>query len=236
MKKIEHPALYAKTAVAAYETVYGNDLKAIILYGSAAGGDFDAARSDINLLIILTSMDPELIAKSATVQKQLLKKRFSRPLFMDQKYIATSLDSYPMEFLDMKGCNVVLFGEDVLCTITPDTKDLRLQVERELKGKWLHLLQEYSGLQKKSTHLAALATLSLKAFLPTFRTLLFLKGVAIPADRKSVLSAVEKAYSLTGQPLQNAALQQTTPGISPETFFLAYIKSIATIISIVDND
>ena len=43
-----------------------------------------------------------------------MKKRSARPLFMDTNYISSSLDSFPIEFLNMRGCFKVLLGEDVL--------------------------------------------------------------------------------------------------------------------------
>ena len=63
-----------------------------------------------------------------------MKKRFSRPLFMDREYIERSLDSFPIEFLEHEGCYAVLYGEDVLADLHIDPPDLRLQIERSSRA------------------------------------------------------------------------------------------------------
>ena len=237
MKAIVNPIEHAKTAVEAYTSLYGADLVSIILYGSAAGGDFNPEKSDINLLIVLTSMDLELIAKSAAIQAGDARRRFSRPLFMDQDYIAHSCDSYPMEFLEMKGCHRVLYGEDVLLSIAPETEHLRLQVERELKGKWLHLLQEFAFVRKDKKQFLRLIDLSLKAFLPVFRALLKLKGATIPSNRKDVFKDIESAYAVTGRPFQNIAEACSSyKGSDLEPRFIAYANAIKKIIGTIENN
>jgi len=236
MKKITDPIGHSQQAIDAMKMLYASELVSVTLFGSAAGGDFNPETSDINLLIILTSMDPQLIARSADLQKRLEKQRFARPLFMDKAYIASSLDSYPMEFLDMKGCRTVLFGEDVLASIAPEQEHLRLQVERELKGKWLHLVQEYTAAQKNAKQLAHLTGISLKSFMPVFRALLILKGTEIPVNRAVVLAGVESAYTLAGTPLQQAAsFAFEHRSIAPENVFLTYLTAIKSLIDIIDN-
>ena len=236
MKTIADPAVHVQPAVQEYVALYGNDAVSIILYGSAAGGDFDPQRSDINLLIILSSMSPELIARSEPLQKKFERQRITRPLFMDTAYIASSVDSYPMEFLDMKGCYRVLHGEDVLATVKVSTGDLRLQVERELKGKWLHLLQEFSSAHTHRKRLAGLIRISLKSFAPVFRGLLSLKEKPIPHRRDDLFDAVETGYGLEGQPLQQVAAAALQGSPELETKYVAYTRAIKKLIDAIEND
>lgn len=203
MKSIVNPIEYAKIAAEDYRKLYETKLVSVILYGSAAGGDFNPEKSDINLLIVLTSMDIGIISESADIQSKYLRRRFSRPLVIDREYIASSCDSYPMEFLDMKERYHVLIGEDVLSSVSPKMEHLRLQVERELKGKWLHLMDEFTFSCKDHKRLFQLTDLSLKAFSPVFRALLKLKNTEIPLKKSELFSAVESAYSINGRPFQN---------------------------------
>jgi predicted nucleotidyltransferase len=236
MKPILNPIEYAQKAVHEYISLYGSDLVSIILYGSAAGGDYDPVQSDINLLIVLTSMDLELISKSADVQIKLFQKRFSKPLFMDKEYIASSCDSYPLEFMDMKEHYVVLAGEDVLSSVSPKINDLRLQVERELKGKWLHLIDEYTFACKNQKNLAQLIDISLKAFMPLFRALLKLKNVPIPVAKKELFPAVESAYSIYESPFQ--AIEKLRKGgnlAELKAKFTDYSRAIKKIIDTIED-
>ena len=236
MKDITNPVEYSKTAVQEYKSLYGDDLISVILYGSAAGGDFDPKKSDINLLIVLSSMDLELVAKSSDIQTGLLRRRFSIPLFMDKQYIANSLDSYPVEFLDMKGCYRVIYGEDVLESTAPKKEHLRIQVERELKGKWLHLLQEFPYAKKNRKNLLELASLSLKAYTPIFRALLMLKGEKIPFNRNELFRNIESAYEIPGEPFQKIAGScsgKNHPELEKQ--FVEYAKAVKTIIGTIEK-
>ena len=141
MRILKNPMDLAQQAAADYQVCYGAELLSLIVYGSAAGDEFDPKSSDINLLIVLKNVGLELLGKSRPIQEKWRKKRFARPLFMDREYIERSLDSFPIEFLNMKESYKVLYGEDVLAGLRIDPSDLRLQIEREMKGKWFHLLQ-----------------------------------------------------------------------------------------------
>ncbi|MBN1760622.1 MAG: nucleotidyltransferase domain-containing protein [Chitinispirillaceae bacterium] len=238
MKTISDPSGYVQPVAEEYVALYGKDIVSIVLYGSAAGGDFHPQRSDINLLIVVSDMSPELIARSEPLQKKYERQRVARPLFMDTAYIAASVDSYPMEFLDMKGCYRVLYGEDVLAQVKVSIGDLRLQVERELKGKWLHLLQEFSSARVSRKRMEQLIGISLKAFSPVFRGLLTLKEKPVPHKRDDLFDAVEMAYGLDGQPLQQvaAAAAGGSSGQELEKKYIAYAGAIKKLIDAIENN
>jgi predicted nucleotidyltransferase len=237
MKSIVNPIEYAKKAIEEYRSLYGSDLVSVILFGSAAGGDFNPEKSDINLLIVLTSMDIELISRSADIQIKYLRKRFSKPLFMDKEYIASSCDSYPMEFFDMKERYEVLAGEDVLSSVLPGIDHLRLQVERELKGKWLHLLDEYTFACKNRKQLVQLTQLSLRAFAPVFRALLKLKDTPVPVAKKELLFAVESVYSIDNRPFQNMEeICKTGNFAELKTKFTDYSRAVKKLIDAIENN
>lgn len=236
VKTIVNPVEYANIAAKEYCLLYKNKLVSVILYGSGAGTDFDPQKSDINLLIVLTSMDIELISMSADLQLKHLRKRFSRPLILDKEYIASSCDSYPMEFLDIKERYKVLLGEDVLSSVSIDTDHLRLQVERELKGKWLHLLEEYTLMSNSSKQLLKLADLSLRAFAPVFRALLTIKNSSVPIGRKELFSTVESIFSIEDTPFQKMdEICKTGKYNDLGQSFTDYARAVKKIIDKIEN-
>jgi hypothetical protein len=121
---------------------------------------------------------------------------------MDKEYINNSLDSFPMEFFTMRERYIVVYGEDVLKDLRIENRHLRLQAERELKGKWLHLLQEWPAVQKRPKLLSRLIQVSMGDFGVIFRVLLHLKNLPIPRDRKELLIATDAAFGLEGNPLE----------------------------------
>ena len=169
MSKLHDPLSLARQAAAEYEACYGVDLVSLIVFGSAAGDDFDPDSSDVNLLIVLAEVGLESLGKSRLIQQRWMKRRFSRPLFMDREYIDGSLDSFPIEFLNMKERYELLYGEDVLAGVHVDLADLRLQIERELKGKWIHLLQGWLEADGNARLLLGLLQASMRDFTAAFR-------------------------------------------------------------------
>jgi len=236
MKMLSSPIDVAKLAAADFQACYGSDLVSVTVYGSAAGRDFDPKTSDINILIVLSSMTLSLLGKSAAIQTKWMKKRFARPLFLDKEYIAGSLDSFPIEFLSMKDSYKVVFGQDVLSGLAINNSDLRLQIEREIKGKWLHLNRGWLDSGNNAARLKRLLELSIRDFSPVFISMLHLKDVPIPRDRTSLFASVEATFGLTDAALQKALAAARGGGKSGVTaVFPHYSNAIKSLAFAIDN-
>src|SRR4030042_856004 len=118
-----------------FQKIYGEDLVSIILYGSGAGGDYVPGKSDLNFLITLTDRGIEGLDRALETVGKWRKRNVAIPLFMTRSYLTGSLDAYPVEFLNMKRHYKVVSGEDVLADLAFDRCHIRLQLERELRGK-----------------------------------------------------------------------------------------------------
>ena len=118
---------------------WGPDLVWVILYGSAARDDFVPRRSDYNFLVVVKDVAPDRLRTLGDAAGRWRKDRVAAPVFMRPEMIPTALDSYPLEFLTMKAAYRVLHGEDPLRELSLRPEDVRLQCERELRGKLLHL-------------------------------------------------------------------------------------------------
>jgi len=176
--------------------LYGEDVIAVILYGSAVGPDYVPEVSDLNLLVILQEVGPEQLGKALKYVKGWRKNRIN-PLFLDPRYIESSLDVFPIEFLEMKERHRLLWGEDLLEELEVPQENLRLQCEQELKGKWLKLRQVYLETGGDPKRLKRLMIASLSSFGVILSALLRLKGFEIPPrEFLEVLTQVEEALGL----------------------------------------
>ena len=175
---------------------FGESLKSIVLFGSAAREDYDPKRSDINFLVVMDDNSPSELAKVLPYLSKWRKKRISTPLFLTAGYIESALDTYPVEFFNMKSSYRVLFGEDVLESIIFDPEDIRHQCERELRGKLLHLWQSFLETGGKARFLPGLASQSLKAFVPVFRAILYLVDKPSTGSKESVIREVADHFDL----------------------------------------
>jgi len=176
--------------------LYGEDLLAVILYGSAVGPDYIPEVSDLNLLVILQEVGPAQLEQALKYVKGWRKAKIT-PLFLDPRYIESSLDVFPIEFLEMKERHRLLWGEDPLEELEVPQENLRLQCEQELKGKWLKLRQVYLETGGDPKRLKRLMVASLRSFGVVLSALLRLKGFAVPPQEfLEVLAQAEEALEL----------------------------------------
>jgi predicted nucleotidyltransferase len=176
--------------------LYGDDVTSVILYGSAVGPDYIPGVSDLNILIALKEVGPAQLAKAFKYIRRWQKVKIN-PLFLDPSYIESSLDTFPIEFLEMKEQHRLLWGEDLLKELQVSQENLRLQCEQELKGKWLRLRQIYLETEGNPRQLKQLMTASLRPFAVVLGALLRLKGFAVPPQEfLEVLAQVESTFEL----------------------------------------
>ena len=163
-----------------YKKVFGKDLVSLIIYGSAAGGYYVKGKSDINLLVVLTPQAVDRLDDMLDVVKSWRKRRVAIPWVMTKDFIGKSLDCYPIEFLNLQTNHILIHGEDVLAPLQFKPADLRLQIERELKGKLILLRQGYLETEGSARQIRALIHRSLMAFVSIFNALIYLKQAAVP--------------------------------------------------------
>ena len=135
------------------------NLESILLYGSAARGDFHEAHSDLNVLCILRSLRAaELGRVSAVVKWWTTVQRQPAPLFFSAEELRRSADVFAIEILDMQQSHRVLYGTDVVAGINVPMNLHRVQVEHELRTLLLklrqHLLRDAGNLHELGTVLA----------------------------------------------------------------------------------
>ncbi len=188
-----------------YQAVFKDDLKSIILYGSGARGEYVPKKSDLNFLIVLTEAAMDRLRDAFPLIRKWRKRRVNIPLFLTEEYIASSLDSFPVEFLNFRESHVLVFGKDVLEELPFDKKHIRLQCERELKGKLLLLREAYLDSEGRPKGLGQVSSASLTAFLSLFRALLFLKDREIPGRNDALISTAAKEIGFDETPFRDIA-------------------------------
>lgn len=173
-------------------TNYKENIISIYIIGSTVTKDFHAKYSDINTLIVVKENKIPFFDFIATLGKRYGKKKIRAPLIMTSDYINRSLEVFPLEFLEMKLINKLVYGDDVLKDVKIEKADIRLQCERELKGKLQHLCQGYIKSMGDNKTLTDLFVGSLSGYFPLFRGILFLYGHEIPTVKGDVLYALNE--------------------------------------------
>lgn len=178
------------------QRLYGDELLSLILYGSAAGTDFVPDRSDLNFLVVLKKVTSEALRKSLPLYRDWQRRHIATPLFVDPDFLRSSLDVFPIEFLEMQKQHRLLAGQDILLDLKISPKNLRLQCEEELRGKLLNLRAGYLETGGRVEALEELMISSLKSFLIVTKHLLCLKGITPAREFLEVLNQAEAAFAL----------------------------------------
>jgi predicted nucleotidyltransferase len=220
------------------QKAHQDELLSVILYGSAAAGDHHDKYSDLNVLCVLKEVTPEALAASEPVMNWWRAKGNPSPLLLTEQEVLTSTDCFPIEFHDMQERRRVLFGKDIIASLTIDESFYRAQVEHELRAKQLRLRQKGAGLLTDPQALLRLMADSVSTFLVLGRHALLLGGISIDWKKREVARklaeiGVDPAPFVTLLDLREQTIGELQ--VEPRPLFGEYLKCIAVLVSYVDR-
>ena len=179
------------------KSIFNAELISIYLYGSAARDEYIQGKSDVNFLVIIQSDGLINLSSVWEYLQRFRKLGIATPLVLTSSYVDSSLDTFPLEFLNMMEANSLILGEDILAELKINNDYLRLQIERELKSKLLSLRQGYMESLGSRDGIQNLISISLPAFTAIFRGTLYIKDVATgKGDSLTVFNLIEKTFKL----------------------------------------
>jgi len=177
-----------------------DNVLSILVYGSAAGVNYNHGVSNINIAVIVKNLDFSVLNQSVAIVKWGHKHKMATPLFLTKDYILCALDVFPVEFTEIKEQHKVIFGEDIFKDLDIPLKDVRLLCEQQVKGKLLHLRQAYLDIGSNPRVLKNFLLSVLSDLIPIFRQLIILKGQKPAEQKEEMLSQLAKIFSLDLQP------------------------------------
>ena len=119
----------------------GAGAKSLTLTGAIAAGTFDATRHSVRSVLVLESIDLDMLRRFSEHGPKLGKRFIAAPLIMTDEYIKSSLDTFPLELIEISQAHITLFGDDPFVDMTFDDTHVRLQCEREFKTVLISLRQ-----------------------------------------------------------------------------------------------
>ena len=176
--------------------LYGENLVAVFLYGSAAAGEHVPGRSDINVGVVLRDLAPALLRLSTLHLLSWSRHGFATPLFFDLQSLHDSLDVFPMEFLDMQERHRTLWGPDLFADLHIERHNLRVQCEQELRGKLMKLRQSYVESAHTPSHLEHVLMAASSSLVVLARTLLRLRDCDPLGDADAVLERLQSRFAV----------------------------------------
>jgi hypothetical protein len=183
---------------------FSRRIQSIYLTGSAVTPDFHERSSDVNTLLVLREMPFDFLDEVAQMGRKYGRRRIRAPLLLTLEEIRRSADVFPIEALDLKLVSHLVKGEEVLSDLQVDRAQMRLQCERELRGRVVRLRQEYVRALSGPKLLRRGMVASVSGLIALLRGALYALGRETPIERAGVLAGLREATGRDMAPLEAA--------------------------------
>ena len=227
-----------KHLVGDLKATHGDNLAAVVLYGSAAAGDFVQTESDYNLLIALHRIAPEDLRVAQPPMREWQRLGHPLPVYFTFGELRDAADVFPIEFHEMERARVVLYGRDPFETLEFSDVNLRHQTEYELRSKLIQLRRLYIPASGSATRLRDLMVDSLSSFATLFAPVLLLHGQEPPVLKHDIVRAAVRTLGLDGAVFERvfALREGAAPGErEADELFASYLAQIERVIEAVDR-
>ncbi|MCX8071698.1 MAG: hypothetical protein N3C12_04530 [Candidatus Binatia bacterium] len=217
----------------------GEDFVSLLLYGSAAAGDYIEGISDLNFLVVVRGSPIAVLEKLRPHWPRWQKRGMAVPLVVQEDFFRRAADVFPMELLDMRECHEVLGGEDPLHSVDIDPAHLRHQLEFELRSKWLKLGSLYLQSADLGAH-GSDATLleAAKSFAILMRHMLRLAGQELPHRYVEVAERFEATFGVmlpATRTLLGIRQRQLHWAKQRERLFRGFLEEMGRVVHVADG-
>lgn len=220
---------------------HGKNLAAVILYGSAANGDFVREESDYNLLIALREITPKDLRAAQAPMREWNRMGHPVPVYFTVAELKDAADVFPIEFHQMEKARQVLYGADFLENVKISDQFLRHQTEYELRSKLIRLRRRYIGASASADILLNLMANSLPSFTALFRAALLLHNFQPPVGKHEIFAATARHLKIDVEPFEKIlAIRENKSSdkydeASANRLFAEYLRQIEAVIETVDK-
>jgi len=225
--------------VSQLRAAYGSALRAVVLYGSAAGTEHRPGKSDYNVLVVVDALGmPQLRAVAATA-RAWGEAGHPPPLTLTAAEWLSSADVFPMEYADVLAQHRVLHGALPLEGIAVSPADLRTQVEQQALGKLLQLRQGVLAAGGDGKRQLALLEASLSTLMVVFRGVARLRGSAPSGDYEALVADVGTVAGFDPAPfvrvIRHVRGTSPLPASAAEGVLAAYLEALGALVAYVDR-
>src|SRR5262245_36270890 len=201
-KKRFDPGSEARASVEAARAAVGEKLLGATLYGSAAGGEFDPAHSDLNVAFVFSALGAEELEALRSAHARWTRARLARPLLITREGLRSSVDAFPLEYLLIRERHEHLHGEDFFGPLEIERAALRREIERVLRAQELGLAWTYLALASTPSGARHWAGRSGTAIAASLAGLLYLVGERIPSARQELADRCAERFGLGADELR----------------------------------
>ena len=179
----------------------GNNARSLTLFGAIAAGTFNPRSHTARSVLVVGEVDLDMLHRLARQGPRLGKARIAAPLIMTPEYIDASMDTFPLEFLEIAQHHICVFGEDHFRELPLQAADVRHECEREIKTIQLGMRQALLAAAGRDKALTTVEVDVGERLVRSLRGLLWLHGETEPRAALDAVAAIE------------SGIQRSLPGV-----------------------
>lgn len=196
-----HLGAFVDAAAAAF----GDDLRSVVLFGSAAEGRLRAT-SDVNLLLVLASFDAPAADRLREPLRVARAAIDLHPMFLLEGEVPAAMEAFALRFADIAARHRVLHGSDPFAGVTLPRDALVRRLRQVLLNLQIRARERYLVLSLREEQLARHIADSAGPLRTAAASLLQLEGRAAPSPKEALETVVAG--------LGDAGLQQALAAMS----------------------
>ena len=225
--------------VSQLRSAYGEALRTVALYGSAAAGEHIPKRSDYNVLVIADRLGATELRAEAAVARAWGEAGNPPPLTLTMEEWRSSSDIFPMEYADILERHRVLHGALLTDGVAVQREYLRLHVEREAMGKLIQFRQGLLAAGNDGKRQVALLEASLSTMMVIFRGVMRLTGESPSTDYSELARGVGSRAQFDAAPfvreVRHVRGEEALPPREAEGVITGYLSGLERLVAFVDR-
>jgi hypothetical protein len=194
---------------------FGQDLAALVLFGSAADGNLRAT-SDVNLIFVLSRFEPPAVDRvREALQAGQAAARLSA-MFVLESELRAAGEAFAVKFLDIARRRHLIFGRDVFAGFHPSREALIRQGEQVLLNLVMRLRERYAMVSLREEQLATVVAEAVSPLRAAAAALCELEGrsASTPKEALKTLIAQQPEGGLA-ETLKMMSLARETRALPP---------------------
>ena len=208
----------------------GGNARSLTLFGAIAAGVFNPRSHTARSVFVVGAVDLDMLRRLARQGPRLGKARIAAPLIMTPEYIEASLDTFPLELLEIAQRHICVFGEDYFQGLSLQAVDVRHQCERELKTIQLGMRQALLAAAGRDKALTTVEVDVGERLLRSLRGLLWLHGDVEPKTAMDAVAAVEEGIRRSLPGVRSAIDDRSNHGWEEFKTLYADVDALRTLI------
>jgi hypothetical protein len=175
----------------------GENFRGLTFYGAIASGQFEQPRDRVLSVVVLKEIDLSMLRELAHDGKRLGRQNIAAPIVMTPGYIEDSLDTFPLELIEIHERHITVLGEDYFAELNLEDRHVRLACERELKTLLIAMRQGLLSAGGRDQSLGSLEEMVGEGLIRAMRGLLWLHGQRDASGASDVVGRVEAALDIS---------------------------------------